>query len=238
MSMVTARQETREMKRPSLAVLLSLNAGYVDTVGFLALQGLFTAHVTGNFVTLGATVVLGTGGALAKLLALPVFCIVVMLTRLVSIRLKMAGKPVMRPLLAAKLILFTLAAAYAVTQGPFHDSDSAKALVMGMTLVTAMAIQNALHRVHLSKSPPTTLMTGTTTQIMLDIADIMAGVSGEDAVAARARLRRMATSVFVFAAGCGAAAGAYILSPTLCFCVPPVLAALSFLGQVATPEGD
>ncbi len=226
------------MKRPSLAALLSLNAGYVDTVGFLALQGLFTAHVTGNFVTLGATVVLGTGGALAKLLALPVFCVVVVMTRLVSMRLKTAGKPVMRKLLAAKLILFILAAVYAVMQGPFHDSDSPTALVMGMTLVTAMAIQNALHRVNLSKSPPTTLMTGTTTQIMLDIADLVAGVSGEDGVAARGRLKRMATSVFAFAAGCGAAACAYMLSPTLCFCVPPALAALSFLGQVATPEGD
>src|SRR3954454_19234716 len=49
--------------------LLSLNAGYVDTAGFLALQGLFTAHVTGNFVTFGAAVALGTTGAVAKLLA-------------------------------------------------------------------------------------------------------------------------------------------------------------------------
>jgi len=60
--------------RMTLPLLLSLNAGFVDTAGFLALQGLFTAHVTGNFVTLGAALVLGTSGAVAKLLALPVFC--------------------------------------------------------------------------------------------------------------------------------------------------------------------
>ena len=49
--------------------------------GFLPLQGLFTAHVTGNFVTLGASLALGTSGAVAKVLALPVFCVVVIATQ-------------------------------------------------------------------------------------------------------------------------------------------------------------
>jgi len=53
----------------SLPVLLSVNGGYVDSAGFLALQGLFSAHVTGNFVTLGAALVLGSTGVVAKLIA-------------------------------------------------------------------------------------------------------------------------------------------------------------------------
>ena len=56
--------------KPSIPAILSFNGGYVDAAGFLALQGLFTAHVTGNFVTLGATLAFGTTGAVAKLLAL------------------------------------------------------------------------------------------------------------------------------------------------------------------------
>ena len=40
-------------------------AGYVDTAGYLALQGLFTAHVTGNFVTIGASLISGTSGTVA-----------------------------------------------------------------------------------------------------------------------------------------------------------------------------
>jgi uncharacterized membrane protein YoaK (UPF0700 family) len=70
--------------KPSLPILLSFNGGYVDTAGYIALQGLFTAHVTGNFVTIGSALVFGTSGVVAKLLALPVFCAVIIVTRLAS----------------------------------------------------------------------------------------------------------------------------------------------------------
>ena len=62
--------------------LLSLNAGFVDTVGFLGLQGLFTAHVTGNFVTLAAGFVYGPHGTIGKILALPEFIGAVAVARL------------------------------------------------------------------------------------------------------------------------------------------------------------
>src|ERR1700742_1126982 len=83
-------------KHAAVPLLLSLNAGFVDTAGFLALQGLFTAHVTGNFVTLGAALVLGTSGALANLLALPVFCMVVVASRMFSFALPRMGLPILR----------------------------------------------------------------------------------------------------------------------------------------------
>src|SRR6202162_4199991 len=91
--------------RMTLPLLLSLNAGFVDTAGFLALQGLFTAHVTGNFVTLGASLVLGTSGALAKLLALPVFCVVVMAVRLLGSALSQRKLPALKILLGLKIVL-------------------------------------------------------------------------------------------------------------------------------------
>jgi uncharacterized membrane protein YoaK (UPF0700 family) len=39
------------MRIIGLAALLSFNGGFVDTAGFLGLQGLFTAHVTGMRVS-------------------------------------------------------------------------------------------------------------------------------------------------------------------------------------------
>src|SRR5271170_5105245 len=93
--------------------VLSINAGFMDTAAFLALKGLFTAHVTGNFVTLGAALVMGTSGVLAKLLALPVFCVVVIAVRLFSYRLRARSRPVAGTLLATQLFLMILGAVLA-----------------------------------------------------------------------------------------------------------------------------
>ncbi|WP_158809227.1 DUF1275 family protein [Beijerinckia sp. L45] len=210
--------------KPALPAVLSLTAGYVDTAGFLALQGLFTAHVTGNFVTLGAALVIGATGAVAKLLALPMFCVVIVLTRLLSYRLPSLGLPVLRTLLVLTLVLLIVSAALAIGLGPFPNGDHATALITGMTLVSAMAIQNAVHRIHLAAAPPTTLMTGTTTQIMIDVADTLRGLAPDARAATRARLRRMAISVVAFAAGCAAAALLYATITVWCFLIPPVLA--------------
>src|ERR1700741_138526 len=97
--------------RATLPLLLSLNAGYVDAAGFLALQGLFTAHVTGNFVTLGAALALGTSGALANLLALPTFCVVVIATRLLNTALSSRGWPALELLIGLKVLLLITGAA-------------------------------------------------------------------------------------------------------------------------------
>lgn len=211
----------------SLPAVLSLNAGYVDTAGYLALHGLFTAHVTGNFVTFGAALVHGSTGAIAKLLALPVFCGVIIATRLFSYGLQHWKLPVLPIMLGIKLALLTLGAVLAVRLAPFDDGDAWPALVTGMVLVAAMAIQNAAHRIHLGSAPPTTLMTGTTTQIMIDAADLIYGATADSRPAIKARMKRMALSVGAFAVGCGAAALAFDKVDVRCFVVPPVLAALA-----------
>lgn len=221
------------MKKPTLPTLLSFNAGYVDTAGFLALHGLFTAHVTGNFVTLGASLVTGTTGAIAKLLALPAFCLVVALVRLLRYALIRRKRPVLRTMLMLKLLLLIAGAALAVYFGPFANGDSISAILTGLTLVAAMAIQNAIQRVHLSHAPPTTLMTGTTTQVMLDLADKFHGVSGEEKAVIDARLTRMVTNVCVFALGCGSGAMLFDLFSVKCFVVLPVVALLTYNHQEA-----
>jgi len=84
-------------------------------------------------------------------------------------------------------------------------------------------LQNATYRTHLAHTPPSTIMTGTTTQVMLDLAEILHGLRPEIAAATRARFTRLTTSVVVFAAGCGLAALLYGKVNTWCFCVLPLL---------------
>ena len=220
-----------------LPIILSITAGYVDTAGFLALHGLFTAHVTGNFVTLGAALLSGTSGILAKLLALPVFCLFVVGARLLRYRLIQARAPVVLTLLVIMLTLLLVAMMLAIHYGPFPREDAWSATITGMSLVGAMAIQNALHRVHLASAPPSTLMTGTTTQIMLDLADLAHGVSDEQKPAIHARMRRMTSAVIAFAIGCAAGALLFGVAGMWCFVTPPllILAALRWRGDVDAP---
>jgi uncharacterized membrane protein YoaK (UPF0700 family) len=182
--------------RLTLPLLLSFTAGYVDTAGFLALQGLFTAHVTGNFVTLGASLVLGTS-AIAKLMALPVFRVVVITVRIFCSLLSQHLSAVFEAMLGVKIALLIAGATLAVRFGPFHDGDSWQAIVTGLVLVAAMAIQNAVHRIYLGSAPPSTLMTGTTTQIMIDLADLFLRRDGK----IQSNLRLKCQSAFKFDAG-------------------------------------
>jgi uncharacterized membrane protein YoaK (UPF0700 family) len=228
-----ARAERKKVRvamrmRPTVPSLLSFNGGYVDAIGYLSLQGLFTAHVTGNFVTVGAALIFGTSGVLAKLLALPVFCLVILVTRLASFKLP-ARCPILETVLTLKLLLLLVAAVLAIALGPFADGDGAPAIIVGMTLVSAMAIQNAVHRIHLGAAPPTTLMTGTTTQIMIDTADMIRGVHGAARDAITSRLRQMCIAAASFISG--AAAGALLFNGIgkWCFVLPPVVALLTRL---------
>ena len=213
--------------RLTVAALLSFNGGFVDTVGFLGLSGLFVAHITGNFVTLGAALVLGSHGILNKILALPEFIAVIALARLAGGVARRRGWHALRIMLTTEVILLAAFFGLAVTFGPFENADRPLALLTGFAGIAAMALQNALQRVHLASLPPTTLMTGSTTQATIDAVDLLAGTAAGDAPAVRTRLSRMAMSVLLFAAGCAAGALLFWLAGFWCLAVPVIVGAIA-----------
>lgn len=213
------------MKKAWLALLLSFNAGFVDAAGFIGLQGLFIAHVTGNFVTLAAAIAFGTQGIVIKLLALPEFVLVIALARLASRALAERGLPPLRVVLAVKVLFLFAFFALAVHFGPFHDTDTFGGLVTGFAGIAAMAIQNAAQRGQLSTLPPTTVMTMSTTQIVLDGIDLLTGSTGDQSAAVGARFRSLLATISCFATGCIAAALLYASFGFWCLAVPVVVGA-------------
>jgi uncharacterized membrane protein YoaK (UPF0700 family) len=139
-------------------------------------------------------------------------------------------------MLVVKLILLLAVAVMAFLYGPFQGDSGDITLVVGMTLVSAMAIQNGLHKAHLGKAPPSTLMTGTTTQIMVDLAEILANPKADEIAVAKTRGKKMATAVATFALGCGIGAAGYMFAPVAAFSLPVILATVALFASSAEAQ--
>jgi uncharacterized membrane protein YoaK (UPF0700 family) len=168
----------------------------VDTVGFIALDGLFTSHVTGNLVLIGAVIAGAEAAILSRILAIPVFAVTVAAC---SVLASCAPpKAALVSLLAAQAALLLVFAVLGITllgnRAVGLDADSGPGILAGMAAVCAMAIQNACGKlVYAPAVVPTTVMTGNTTQLFLDAADAVMlwararRAGGEDSQTAKQR---------------------------------------------------
>lgn len=216
----------------TVAALLSFNGGFVDAAGFLGLHGLFVAHVTGNFVTLGAALVQGGHGIIGKILALPEFVGVIALARLIGTIQRAHNLPAMTPLLIAKVTLLVAFFVLAVSCGPFPDADTPLALLTGFAGVAAMAMQNAVQRVHMSSLPPSTMMTGSTVQVTIDAVDLLTSADPDERDKVRGRFNRLALAILSFAIGCAVSAFLFFHIGFWCLAVAVVVGTLAAAIQI------
>jgi uncharacterized membrane protein YoaK (UPF0700 family) len=187
-------------------VFLAYTAGYVDTLGFIALFSFFTAHVTGNFVVLGAALVQPHHGVVAKLLALPTFILAVATTRLFERTVTRAGRDAAPLLVGAQFVFLVTFQLLGVWASPVTDGDAPAAIATALCGVVAMGVQNAASRTVFASLSSTTVMTGNVTQLVIDGVDLVAGVPDGASTAIRTRMHKMWPPVVAF--GAGAASGA------------------------------
>lgn len=218
----------------TLPTVLSFNAGYIDSAGFLALHGLFTAHVTGNLVMLGDSIVSGSSGIIVKLLAIPVFCLTVVLIRLLTVRLELPPLRELRVMLSLEVLLLAAGGCAAAWFRHFNNPEGLPLILTGMLLVAGMTIQNVMHKTHLTSVPPTTMMTGTTTQAMLDFGSLLFIKKIDDLEKRKMHMWHLIGLVVTFALGCAVAALTVTTVGNLAFLVPPVLVSLGL--AVHRPE--
>lgn len=217
-----------------LPTVLSITAGAVDVIGFLALGGLFTAHITGNLAILAAHYVTGGFGQIGPLLSVPVFVAVL---GAVTWAFEAANKTIRvrrRAMLILQMILLIGFLVLGTMRGPFADTESAVAVLVGMLGVAAMATQNALVRLVLPGSPSTAVLTTNTTQLTIDLTTLARGRASPDDLA-RARHRASVTfpCFLGFLAGCAAGAFLEMRFHLLALAMPVTLAALAVpLGEL------
>jgi uncharacterized membrane protein YoaK (UPF0700 family) len=190
--------------RPWLPYLLATTAGAADTIGFLALGGLFSAHITGNVVVLAAHYTVGGFSQAGPLLAIPVFVAVLGAVALVFERRQNAGS--LRALLFVQAALLSGCLGLGIKFGPFTNPDSAMAVLVGMLAVAAMATQNAMVKLAM-QSPSTAAMTTNTTQLVLDLASlILRKKDGGELAETRRRAKATSGCLAGFVGGCVAGA--------------------------------
>ncbi|WP_250516502.1 YoaK family protein [Caballeronia sp. INDeC2] len=208
--------------------LLSATAGYVDTLSFVSLFGLFTAHVTGNFVLIGGGIAGYGQGIFLKLMAFPAFIVGVVLSSLV-IRTRnpetpMRGACMLYAMQAVLLLAFCVAG---FDLGRQFSPDSWSVVVCGMIGASAMGVQNAHSRLIARPGVPNTVMTGNVTQVILDLLDLCSPRVPADAkLASRARAAKMLPAIVAFGLGAIAGALAYRTFGFLALLLPVVVVTL------------
>lgn len=212
-------------RKPYLMIaMLSFIGGYVDTFGFIALFGLFTAHITGNFVLMGATMVHPMQGGLLKFLAFPAFLLGVAISRVIVLDYDRRRRSPLKILFILQVILLTgFMIAGSMAPFPLESDKDTAAIIAGMLGAAAMAVQATGGRTTLTSFVHTSMMTGNVTHMFIDIVDIVYSGDAELKQRARRRLRQLTPAVTAFLLGAISAAFGYMNFSYWSLCLPIAL---------------
>jgi uncharacterized membrane protein YoaK (UPF0700 family) len=213
---------------------LSFVAGFVDTAGFIALFGLFTAYVTGNLSVLAAEIVREGKKVATRILIIPVFVLAIAATTIYIRHHAERGHNLLRRALVLQTTVLLAALVFAVVLGPPQYPDGPTMLIVGPLMVSAMAVQNATTRLVLRIGMPTTLMTLNITQLVIDLVDLWRGaVSQDERTKIRDRIAELTTAITSFLLGAAAGALGFYIWSFWCL-VAPLLALITLVGSDAT----
>jgi uncharacterized membrane protein YoaK (UPF0700 family) len=229
-----ASVESREVR--ALLAVLSVTAGCTDIISFLGLNGLFTAHITGNLVILAAHFFSGEA-QIAPMLSVPVFIVIISLTKVLSSSLESRGLASLQPLLLLQFLLLAGFFVLCVAAGPQVDPSGTVGIIAGMLGVSAMAVQNALVQISLKGAPSTAAMTSNVTLFAMSVGEILVGSDPADIAEARKRAARTLPAISGFAVGCGLGAAYEVAIGLRSLALPAGLALLAFaMGFAAAPD--
>jgi uncharacterized membrane protein YoaK (UPF0700 family) len=202
-------------------VAMSFMAGYVDTLGFAALFGLFTAHVTGNFILLAVGLAAPDHmSSPLKLLAFPAFIVGVAAARMLVVACERRGVGAIKPAYLLQAVLLLGFMVCGMLAEPLGATANGLVIAAGMLGATAMGAHSAASKLLLTHLAPTSMMTGNVTQLVIDVVDRLRGTADAPN---RARCAKFLLLIVAFALGCGAAAFAYAAVGFAALAVPVLI---------------
>lgn len=187
-----------------VTLLLTMIAGYCDTVTFVSADAIFSAHVTGNFIVFAYQFVKGSDiHAWVKLLTFPVFILAVIVGG------RIAGKALNHyTILCWEGILLLLGGCIVAVLDYNNVFEEWMMYAITMMAVFAMGLQNAFGKLYAKETHgPTTMMTGNVTQASLDFGTLLK--NGFHHPEALSSLKKQLITILGFLVGCflGAYAG-------------------------------
>jgi uncharacterized membrane protein YoaK (UPF0700 family) len=151
------------------SIVLSFVAGFADTSTFVGADGLFSAHVTGNFVIFAYDIVTNQiAGSWLKLISFPVFILAVFISTQIFDYVRDEKKSINRFMILEAILLIIAGMISWIYR--HENTDFTLKGFIPMLLVFAMGLQNACGRFFTKEVlAPTTIMTGNTTQFIIDL---------------------------------------------------------------------
>jgi uncharacterized membrane protein YoaK (UPF0700 family) len=203
-----------------VTLILTMVAGFCDTATFVAGDGIFSAHVTGNFIVFAAQIVDGKdAGAYIKLLTFPVFIVAVM-----------AGGWLIergRPVLLVQSIVLLIAGLLALAAPVKNLDQQVLTYLIVMLAVFALGLQNAFGKLFAKATHgPSTMMTGNVTQASLDLGTLIR--KGASAGPAADGLKRQGITIGGFLSGCIAGALLGRQTGLVCLVLPGIAMMLCY----------
>ena len=215
-----------------LPALLSVIAGSTDVTSFLGV-GLFSSHVTGNLVILAAHVVARRADNACLVLSVPLFILVLGLTRLLVAGLEALDLSSLRPLLLLQFLMLGGSFVLGLASGPHPAPEAPGIIVAGQLSVAAMAVQNALVELSLRGSPTTAVITTNLTRFIMDAGEALLGRDPGEVAEARHRAKDTWPVIVGFTAGAGLGAACFAAAGLKSLGLPAGLALLALVMSLA-----
>jgi uncharacterized membrane protein YoaK (UPF0700 family) len=170
------------------------------------------------------------------MLSVPVFIVIVSLTRVLASSLESRGWASLQPLLLLQFLLLSGFLVLCLAAGPRIDPSGTVEIIAGMLGVSAMAVQNALVQISLKGAPPTAAMTGNFTLFAMSVGEMLVGENPAEIAEARKRAARTLPAILGFAVGCGLGAAYEVAIGLRSLALPAGLALLAFFIGFAAPN--